>query len=143
MYDRILVATDGSDHAIRAAEHGQHIAQVFDATVHVITAIDLQAAAGPFDAGGVSDEFVARLEAEGREAIDTVVDGDKAETAIVRGTPSDAIIDYTEENDIDLIAMGTHSRTKIGRLLLGTTTERVIRRADVPVLTASDSNSER
>jgi len=69
MYDTILVPTDGSEHAVRAAEHARYLADAFDATVHVVTVVDVQTAAGPFDAGGVSAEFVARLESGARRRL--------------------------------------------------------------------------
>ena len=53
MYDTVLIPTDGSDHSVRAAEHRHYLAQLFDATVHVINVVDIQGPAGMFDAGNV------------------------------------------------------------------------------------------
>jgi nucleotide-binding universal stress UspA family protein len=139
MYDTILIPTDGSEHAVRAAEHAQYLARLFDATVHVVNVADVQAAAGVFGAGGVDEEFRSRLEAEGEEAIETVraalADADSVETAVVRGDPRTAILEYAEEHDVDLLAMGTHGRTGLSRYITGSVTEHVVRLADVPVLT--------
>ncbi|WP_433629382.1 universal stress protein [Halomicrococcus sp. NG-SE-24] len=55
------------------------------------------------------------------------------ERGIRQGTPYEAILDYVEERDIDLVAMGTHGRTS--EVHLGSTTERVIRTAEQPTLT--------
>ena len=91
MYDTIVVPTDGSEHAMRAAEHGRYLARAFDATVHVITVVDAQATAGPFDAGGVDERLVARLEEQGENAIETVeaaLEGvESTRTAVLRGDP--------------------------------------------------------
>jgi nucleotide-binding universal stress UspA family protein len=139
MYDTILVPTDGSEHAVRAAEHGLYLARTFDATVHVVNVVDVQAAAGPFGAGGVDEEYIRRLEAEGERTIETVeavVEAtDAVETAVVRGRPSEAILDYVDEHGVDLVAMGTHGRTGVERYVAGSVTERVVRLAEVPVLT--------
>lgn len=54
MYETVLVPTDGSDHSIRAAEHALTLSRAFDATVQVVTVVDMRSAAGPFDAGGLS-----------------------------------------------------------------------------------------
>ena len=139
MYDTILVPTDGSEHAVRAAEHARYLADAFDATVHVVTVIDVQAAAGPFDAGGVSEAFVARLEEQGEEAseaVRAVVDGAEAvRTATLRGEPSEAVLEYAADHGIDLVAMGTHGRTGIERYVTGSVTERVVSRSAAPVLT--------
>lgn len=146
MYDTILVPVDGSEHAERAAAHAQYLATVFDATVHVVSVVDVQAVAGPFDAGGVDEAFVERLEAEGEQAIEAVeseFEGGAIETAVVQGRPNEAILDYTEEHGVDMIAMGTHGRTGLGRYLTGSVTEAVVRHAEVPVLTVRKTAASR
>lgn len=60
----------------------------------------------------------------------------KITTVNVRGiSPSAKIIEYAEENDIDLISIGTHGRTAVSHFLLGSVAERVVRSAPCPVLT--------
>ncbi|WP_276271975.1 universal stress protein [Haloarcula litorea] len=138
MYDTILVPTDGSEHAVRAAEHGAYLADLFDATVHVVSVVAVSDAAGPFSAGGVDEAFVERLESAGLEAIEAVEDllGDVVtETATVRGSPGEAILDYVDDHGVDLVAMGTHGRTGVRRYVAGSVAEHVVRHADVPVLT--------
>ncbi len=139
MYDTLLVPTDGSDHAVRAARHADALAERFDASVHVLAVVDVQGAAGAFDAGGVTETFVERLERRADDdlaAVRRAVDGDRVTTARVRGRPSEAILDYAADHAVDAIAMGTHGRTGIDRYLTGSVTERVLRHAEVPVLTA-------
>ena len=138
MYERILVPTDGSDHAGRAAEHALALAQAFDATVRVIGIVDIQSAAGPFDAGGVDHEFVDDLESQARENMDAVaaLTDDRVEMEVLDGTPADVIVADAAAFDADLIVMGTHGRTGIHRYVVGSVTERVVRLADAPVLTA-------
>ena len=139
MYDTILIPTDGSEHAERAAEHALELARAFDAEVHVLGVADVQAAAGVFDAGGVDEEFVDQLESEVRETVDAAEalarESDAVRTAVVHGTPSDAILEYAEDHDVEMIAMGTHGRTGLNRYIAGNVTERVVRLADVPVFT--------
>lgn len=147
MYDTILIPSDGSEHAVRAAEHGVYLARAFDATVHLLNVVDVQGAAGLFDAGGVDEAFVERLESEGEgaiEAVEAVTSGDdRVETALVRGRPSEAILRYAEDRSVDLIAMGTHGRTGLERYVAGSVTERVVRLAGVPVLTARATDESR
>ncbi|WP_159901599.1 universal stress protein [Salinirussus salinus] len=146
MYDTILVPTDGSDHAVRAAEHARYLADAFDATVHVVTVLDLQRAGGPFDAGGLGEEFVGRLEAQGEEALETVrtvVDGEAVVTATLRGEPSETILEYAADHDVGLVAMGTHGRTGVDRYVAGSVTERVVSRSEAPVLTARATERSR
>ncbi len=147
MYDTVLIPSDGSEHAVRAAEHGVYLARAFDATVHLLNVVDIQAAAGPFNAGGVNEAFVERLESDGRAAIEAAEavasEEDRVETALVRGSPAEAILEYGAENGIDLIAMGTHGRTGLERYVAGSVTERVLRLAEVPVLTVRATEESR
>ncbi|MFA9501303.1 universal stress protein [Natrinema sp. H-ect1] len=139
MYDSILVPTDGSDHAARVAGHALGLARWFDATVHVVSVVDVSAAGGVFDAGGVSPAFVERLKDEAAaavERIETMTDTDRVRSAVLKGSPAATILEYVGEHDIDLIAMGTHGRTGVNRYLTGSVTERVVRQSDVPVMTA-------
>ncbi|WP_273838248.1 universal stress protein [Halococcus sp. PRR34] len=139
MYETILVPTDGSEHAIRAAEHARYLARAFDATVHVVSAADVQTAGGMFNAGGVDEAFVERIEAENEQAIKTTEaifkESDSLRTAVLRGKPADATVEYADGHDIDLMAMGTHGRTGVSRYVAGSVTESVVRRASCPVLT--------
>jgi nucleotide-binding universal stress UspA family protein len=147
MYDTILIPTDGSEHAVRAAEYGVYLARAFDATVHLLAVVDVQSAGGLFDAGGLDDAFVDRLEAEGETSLEAVeavtADTDRVRTALVRGSPAEAILEYAAEQDADVIAMGTHGRTGVNRYIAGSVTERVVRRAEVPVLTVRATDGSR
>jgi nucleotide-binding universal stress UspA family protein len=137
MYDRILLATDGSDHAERAARYVATLADRLGAEVDVLAVADLGAVAGPFDAGGVDAAFRERLREECRsraERAAAVAGTDR--TAVVEGRPRRTILDYADEHGSDLLATGTHGRTGIRRYVVGSVTEHVIRRATVPVLTA-------
>jgi nucleotide-binding universal stress UspA family protein len=138
MYDTVLVPTDGSDHAIRAAEHGSYLANLFDATVHVVSVRDVDAVDHRVESDD-DEEATTEGEAEAAAAIDTVtgvLDGTvEVETAVLRGTPEEAILGYADENGIDLLAMGTHGRTGVHRYVTGSVTESVVRHASVPVLT--------
>lgn len=139
MFDAILVPTDGSAIALRAAERAAEFAERFDAELHLLTVADPQAAAGVFSAGGVDREFVDRLEAQARDIVESVertLEGlDAVETAVLTGYPPEQILDYADGHGIDLVVMGTRGRTGLGRYVLGSVTERVLRNADVPVLT--------
>jgi universal stress protein A len=53
---------------------------------------------------------------------------------LCHGEAGDAILDYAKNQNVDLIVMGTHGRTGVGRLLMGSVAETVVRRASCPVL---------
>jgi nucleotide-binding universal stress UspA family protein len=145
MFETILVPTDGGEHAHRAAAHASYLAGLTGGTVHLVNVVDVQAAAGPFDAGGVDRAFVERLETAGRETVTAAadrVDG-PVTTAVLRGTPATAVLEYATANDTDLVAMGTHGRTGLDRYVTGSVAERVLRRAAVPVLTTRATERSR
>ncbi|MFB6217087.1 MAG: universal stress protein, partial [Candidatus Aenigmatarchaeota archaeon] len=56
-------------------------------------------------------------------------------TKVVSGVPHSEIKRYVEDNDIDLITMGSHGRSGLDRLLIGSVAEKVIRTTDIPVMT--------
>jgi nucleotide-binding universal stress UspA family protein len=142
MYDPIVIPTDGSEHADRAALHALGLARTVGATVEAVSVLDVRGAAGPFDAGGLDDEFRDRLTAERERALRSVESAatdlgvEAVRTTTVQGRPADAILGFASECDAGLLAMGTHGRTGVSRYVLGSVTEEVISRSSVPVLTA-------
>jgi nucleotide-binding universal stress UspA family protein len=144
-YGRILIPTDGSANAEAATDYGATIAQSYGSAVHVLHMIDVQAAGGPFDAGGLTEQFIERLETSGQEAVERVereiADSAPAldlSTAVERTNSSEGVAvgvrDYVETNDIDLIIMGSHGRSNLRRQLLGSVASSVLRLVDVPLL---------
>lgn len=138
MYDRILVPTDGSPAADAAVEHAVTIADRFDSTVHALYVVDATAYS-TLEAGG-NEIVVDALEEEGRNAVRRISDAaDEADLPVIEAVESGAayssILEYADEEDIDMIVMGTHGRQGLDRYLLGSVTERVVRTADQPVLT--------
>jgi len=61
--------------------------------------------------------------------------GVKLETHLLEGIPYKEVVRMTEELDADLVVMGTHGRTGLKHLLLGSVAERVVRSSKVPVIT--------
>jgi len=162
MYDHILFPTDGSDGASAALDETRALAALCDATVHVLYSIDTRppgiglgsdpqtdnpsgmvgtVSGGP---GGMADEregtaeLHADVKAHAADLVEAASEefGDvETETVIKSGTPHKAILAYADEKDVDAIVMGTHGRTGLDKYLLGSVTEKVVRLADVPVLT--------
>jgi nucleotide-binding universal stress UspA family protein len=53
---------------------------------------------------------------------------------VLKGSPAEEILDYSEKNEIDLIVMGTQGLTGVKRFLLGSVAENVLRHSKVPVM---------
>lgn len=136
MYDAILVPTDGSEISARAAAEAFGLARAFGATVHVLFVVDESASSFLLASDSMSGVLDA-LRTEGEEAVEAIAAeaGDlDVRTNVVRGmTVHGAIVDYATDNGIDLIVMGTHGRRGVEHLL-GSTTERALTAAAVPVL---------
>ncbi len=143
LYERILVPTDGSPASRPAIEHAVALAATHDAAIHAIYVINTASFASIPTEGsweGVSE----MLEREGGEALEEITEAAAAadvpcECVQVDGSPSREIVRYAEDNDCDLIVMGTHGRGGIDRLLLGSVAEKVVRSSKIPVLTMHGS----
>jgi nucleotide-binding universal stress UspA family protein len=135
MYDRILLPTDGSDGTSVAVDHAIDIATTYDASLHALFVVDETVGANAAVPGAID-----ALKQGGRAAVDEIVSRaraggvDTVEGSVIEGLPHQAIVTMTDEDDIDLIVMGTHGRSGLDRYLIGSVTERVVRSSPVPVL---------
>lgn len=143
MYDAILVPIDDSEPSDAAVDHARKIARRFESVVHVMNAVQVPARPASIAAG--PEAVIEEVKEEGRNLVDEAADrlgeaGIETVESLTEGTPVDRITEYSRSHEIDLIVMGTHGRSGVDRILLGSTTERTLRAADRPVLTVgSDS----
>ncbi|MFQ3275192.1 MAG: nucleotide-binding universal stress UspA family protein [Candidatus Nanohaloarchaea archaeon] len=135
MYEKILLPTDGSDESMQAVNHAEELADKFGAEVHILHVADISKEAGepriPSQVEAMRDvgeEMVNEVEEKFSEEVKTT-------TEVKVGIPHKEINSYVEEKDIDLITMGSHGRSGLNRMLLGSVTEKVLRTCSVPVLT--------
>ena len=141
MYNRILVATDGSDNAQRATRHALDLARQYGAELHAVYVIETRTG---YDNAIVDPEIVRQnLREEGEEALTTV--GTEGEldvsvvTAVREGIPHEELLSYIEDQGIDLVVMGAKGRSAFKTILLGSTTEALLRADQVPVLVVNSS----
>ncbi|ELY47191.1 universal stress protein [Natronorubrum bangense] len=133
--ENVLLPTDGSDGAGVAVDWGIGLAGVFDAVVHALYSADtgrLQQATEP-------ETLLRKLEDVGQNALESVreqavTDGVSVTGTVASGPPARVILTYADDNEIDLIVIGTHGRAGMERHLIGSVTENVVRNADVPVV---------
>ena len=139
-YENILIPTDGSAAAVRAADHGLRFTSALDATAHALSVVD-DASLGLDVRSTVSSDAG---EATATDAIDDVVSAAEEYDLgdIVRhiehGSPVDGIFACVEDNDIDAVVMGTTGRRGTDRILLGSVAEKTVRSAPVPVITIGE-----
>lgn len=146
MYERILIATDGSELAGRALDQGVALAKTLGSKVTIVTVTEPAAVIGggyAAVAGGGFDPIPELIEAqkqvaEGvlRTAAETAkAQGIEPDTLLVDNSfPAEGIIASAERISADLIVMGSHGRRGLGRLLLGSQTSNVLAHSKVPVL---------
>lgn len=141
MYKHILIATDGSELANKAAPHGLELAKLLGAKV---TALTVRPHLDDFVAEGVmitvSDEDRAAFKQEVDHHLDFVrreaaAHGLMLETKQVEsGEPWKAIVDTAEQSGCDLIVMASHGRKGLSALIFGSETQGVLTHCDIPVL---------
>lgn len=142
MYERILVPTDGSAAVEGAVEQALDLAETFDATLHALAVVE-----PVYTVNEGFGSMYDTLESDAKASVEAIAErgesaGVTVETAVRSGMIHREILEYAEDADIDLIVMGTHGRTGLERYLLGSVTARVVRLADVPVLTVGAPKSE-
>lgn len=143
-YEDVLLTSDGSDVARAAVLPATDLASTYDATLHLLSVVDVVREAGPFSAGGVDEAYVDRLVDDAATELDVFVGaceeslGDPDAVAMERGvrtgTPSSEIASYVADAGVDLVAMASTGEGSFTGQLLGSTTDRVLRTVDVPVL---------
>lgn len=139
MYQRILIATDGSECSQKATQYGLELAQALKAEVTFLHAVG-EISHRPGSAmplaealGLIEEELQTQAEIvlhQAKEQADNL--GVNAQTKLAQGRPADCIFKQAQIHD--LVVMGTHGRTGLDRLMLGSVAEGVIRRSKKPVL---------
>ena len=138
MYKRILLPLDGSETAASSIPHALELTTTYDAALYTISVIEEHD--GDDDEEGVEGIFEA-FEEQSKTMVDDVVQQAKdrgirtTAGSIVAGRPHRAILEYVIDHDIDLIVMGTPQERGLLEPLHRSVTEKVIRRATVPVVT--------
>lgn len=124
---RIVLATDGSVHSAAAAETALAVASQCQVPVTVVSA--------------TTRSHSAERKAEAQVAVDKVTAALKAagvacEGVVAEGRPDEVVLDTAAGSKADLIVVGSHGRTGLSRLILGSISERIMGQAQCPVLVA-------
>lgn len=136
----ILSPLDFSEASAQAVQEARALAQATGARLVLMHAVHDPVFAYTDGSGYLTPATIERYESEIKRRLDRVAAQLDApdltvETLVQRGIPPQAICDAAERTHADLIVIGTHGRSGLGRWLLGSVAERVLRTAEVPVLT--------
>jgi nucleotide-binding universal stress UspA family protein len=140
-YEKILVPVDFSVHSAEATRVGAELAKRFDASLTLVYVYDQLAYALPdgfammprSEIDRLLDAFRAQLAVSQRQALDA--GAPRVETKLLQGFVAGQIVEFASRGEFDLIVMGTHGRTGMQHLVMGSIAERVVRLAQCPVLT--------
>ncbi|ELZ24499.1 UspA domain-containing protein [Haloterrigena salina JCM 13891] len=142
MATHVLVPLDGSPQSWAAFDHA--VSNYDGETITTVHAVDpIEGVYSDYGGGGYYDaqaheravERGEELGERARERADDagVLETTVLETAVETGPPARTILEYADESDVDHIVMGSHGRSGVARILLGSVAETVTRRATVPV----------
>jgi nucleotide-binding universal stress UspA family protein len=142
-FTRILVPTDFSAPSDAALDCARLLQLRFGSSIHLVHVLEDEAIAGPFGAEVFVTESPATRAARLRDARERLShrvsaadrESGRVTSEILLGPAASTIVDYAGDNGFDLILMGTHGRTGLAHLLMGSVAERVIRASACPVMT--------
>ncbi|HLA06011.1 MAG TPA: universal stress protein [Anaerolineales bacterium] len=136
MFKRILLAVDGSEHAVHAATVAGELARRMNSQLRIVIVYDPI----PHYLGEPNLQFAisARLK-EAQEILQRASDAvgstkDDQDTEIIEGSPAEAIIELAKTHKSDLIVMGSRGLGKLAGLVMGSTSQKVVSHAPCPVL---------
>lgn len=139
---RIAVPTDFSEYSNNALKYGCALSEKFGADLHLIHVLqDLVAMVPePGLAFPPPGDYIEQLNTSCKDALEKLPDeswsvGGEVIRAVRQGPAFVEIVRYAKENDIDLLVMGTHGRSGLTHVLLGSVAEKVVRKSPCPVLT--------
>ncbi len=132
---RILVATDFSPQASSALEWARSLAGAFGAELVLLHVINIF---GLAEVSGVTGGPLLLLREQAHKSMaELKASIPDAQTVVYEGSPSHLIVDTALDLNCQMIVMGTHGRSGLVHLLLGSVAEYVVRSGNVPVLTVS------
>jgi nucleotide-binding universal stress UspA family protein len=142
LFEHVLVTLDGSPESSEIVPLARDFARTFGARMTLLRVIPTHfPLTSPFTTHfshgfqGVKEEAEASREALEAEAKTLRESGLSVEVEVTSGAhPAEGILDYAEKTDVDLIAMATHGRGGVARLVLGSVADKVLRGGSVPVL---------
>ena len=137
MLKKILIATDGSDHARKAIGHASDIAAKYKATVYLIHVVPPLHIVTEVDVKNIQDnqQKIAKQIIEEAEREVKKKGVESYQSTILQGQPAREILDFARENNVDMIVMGSHGAGKVEMLMLGSVSHKVCHLADCTCVT--------
>lgn len=134
--ENILVPVDFSEGADQAVRHARELARTYGAQItllHAVEEVMYPSAYGMEMANIPGPDVLERVDASLDAMAQEQIGHEPVAVESVIGHAPSVILDHLGEHDVDLTVIATHGRSGLERLLLGSVTERVVRRSDAPV----------
>ncbi len=143
---KILCPIDHSDCSKEALKYAVSLAMKDEAKLLLLHIIDIRSFNEGLEAMSAQipdEETLKQLRAKLLDCIpEEIRDDMEVEALVVQGIPFAEIISTAKENEIDMIVIGSHGRTGISHMMLGSVSEKVVRKAPCPVLTVRQPGHE-
>lgn len=136
-YKKILFAVDNSKYSLHAVKKGMELADQLNAEVALVTVVDPTATIGNAEAGVYSEELWDNFMDDARQVLNLIEETyphRKIEKFVRTGNPIFEVVNAANEWNADLIVTGTHGRSGLSHLLMGSVAESILKNTDVPVL---------
>ena len=138
--DRILVPVDFSEHADAVIEWALHLAEQHDSRIVLLHVYHLPVEFQQVEGAHLPAEFWTSVKNEARSSLERFGERARArgipvEEVVREGYPATVIVEEVTRANADLVVIGSHGHTGFRHLLLGSIAERVVQKADCPVLT--------
>lgn len=137
MYNKILLATDGSDHSERAIEQAIKMVSPYkdQVTIDLIYSVDGEKSKNDVLKYGDSHTATLKRKEKFFETIQEIESkGIKSDIIILHGEPAEEIVEYANSHDYDCVLIGSRGRNKFQTLILGSVSHKIVKYVQCPVI---------
>ncbi|RXI96622.1 universal stress protein [Anaerobacillus alkaliphilus] len=136
MFQHILLAADGSPHALRATERAIELVRgSFEAMIEVVYVVNGQTAKSDVLHYGSSDDIKAMRMAKLKNVIEKITSANvKYEIRVIHGETVPTIIDYANKHRFDCVVVGSRKLNQLQKMIVGSVSEKVAKRVKWPVM---------
>lgn len=140
-FERIMVPVDFSDTSLGVLKYADTLARAFKARLDVVHITDTHSLP-PYYARDFGEEQQRMAERAMQKLLAAAAIGVEYTSLVRMGSPDDAVVDLAAEKQTDLIIMASANRSRLSQMLLGSTTDRVVRKAPCAVLAWREAHSQ-
>ncbi len=136
MYKHILLASDGSENAVRAAHEAVKIASYNqDSIIDVVYVVDFDKSLSDVLHSNSSEALEIERRKKNSKVLQYLKDADAHyKTTILRGNPGPEIVKYANEHQVDLVVIGSRGLNSLQEMVLGSVSHKVMKRVKCPAL---------